>query len=45
MKILSKALNLKNMVDAELLERKIIEEIWKPKEKELSRGKSNENTK
>lgn len=35
----------KDMVDAELLERKIIEEIWKPKEKELSRSKNDENTK
>lgn len=34
----------KDMVDAELLERKIIEEIWKPEEKELSRSKSDENT-
>lgn len=34
----------KDMFDAELLARKIKEEIWKLEEKELDRSKSDENT-
>lgn len=34
----------KDMFDAELLERKIKEEMWKLEEKELNRSKSDENT-
>lgn len=34
----------KDMFDAELLARKIKEEIWKLEEKELNRSKSDENT-
>lgn len=34
----------RDIVDAELLERKIKEEIWKLEEKELNRSKSDENT-
>lgn len=33
----------KDMFDAELLERKIKEEMWKLEEKELNRSKSDEN--
>lgn len=34
----------RDIVDAELLERKIKEEIWKLEEKELNRSKNDENT-
>lgn len=34
----------KDMFDAELLARKIKEEMWKIEEKELNRSKSDENT-
>ena len=34
----------KDMFDAELLARKIKEEMWKLEEKELNRSKSDENT-
>lgn len=34
----------KDMVDAELLARKIKEEMWKLEEKQLNRSKSDENT-